>query len=102
VASSLRPIDGGPPAHQSAQGAEQRRIENAIRQESRQERDAIAGHVRYACLSADFHKYGGIRPAMHPASLRCSSVKYSRSMVQMIGVLVLATFDASIRSMSGC
>jgi uncharacterized protein len=29
-------------------------------------------------LSADFHKYGGIRPAMHPASLRCSSVKYSR------------------------
>jgi hypothetical protein len=29
-------------------------------------------------LSADFHKYGGIRPSMHPASLRCSSVKYSR------------------------
>jgi hypothetical protein len=29
-------------------------------------------------LSADFHKYGGIRPPMHPASRRCSSVKYSR------------------------
>jgi hypothetical protein len=29
-------------------------------------------------LSADFHKYGGIRPAMHPASRRCSSVTYSR------------------------
>src|SRR5206468_4911748 len=29
-------------------------------------------------LSADFHKYGGIRPAMHPAARRCSSVKYSR------------------------
>src|SRR2546425_4217982 len=29
-------------------------------------------------LSADFHKYGGIRPAMHPASRRCSSVKYTR------------------------
>jgi hypothetical protein len=29
-------------------------------------------------LGADFHKYGGIRPPMHPASQRCSSVEYSR------------------------
>ena len=31
-----------------------------------------------ARLSADFHKYGGIRPPMHPAPRRCSSVEYSR------------------------
>src|SRR5207247_10369559 len=48
------------------------------------------GRARRVCLvchamgsltqtfSADFHKYGGIRPAMHPASLHSSSVKYSR------------------------
>jgi hypothetical protein len=30
-------------------------------------------------LSADFHNYGGIRPAMHPAWLCCSALKYSRS-----------------------
>src|SRR5882672_7213199 len=29
-------------------------------------------------LSADFHKYGGIRPAMHPDWRRCSSLTYSR------------------------
>jgi hypothetical protein len=28
--------------------------------------------------SADFHNYSDIRLAMHPASLRCSSVKYTR------------------------
>src|SRR5204863_10203063 len=32
------------------------------------------GHM----LRADFHESGGIRPAMHPAWRRCSSVKYSR------------------------
>ena len=29
-------------------------------------------------LSGPFHKYGGIRPPMHPVPLRCSSVAYSR------------------------
>src|ERR1700722_2937073 len=29
-------------------------------------------------LSGSFHNYGGIRPRMHPAPRRCSSVKYSR------------------------
>ena len=29
-------------------------------------------------LSAPIHKYGGIRPPLHPGQLRCSSVEYSR------------------------
>jgi hypothetical protein len=29
-------------------------------------------------LSTPSHKYGGIRPPMHPGLLRCSSVKYYR------------------------
>src|SRR5206468_947831 len=29
-------------------------------------------------LGGPSHKYGGIRPPMHPASLRCSSLRYSR------------------------
>ena len=32
--------------------------------------------VRGLELSGSGHNYGGIRPAMHPASLRCSSLKY--------------------------
>jgi hypothetical protein len=35
-------------------------------------------HEEHGNPGADFHKYGGIRPPMHPASRRCSSVKYSR------------------------
>jgi hypothetical protein len=32
----------------------------------------------YRLLSADFHHYGNIRPAMYPAWRRCSALNYSR------------------------
>ena len=63
----------------------------------RTENKFLSGVVEQLRLSDPFRKYGGIRAAMYPLSLRCSSVKYDKGIrpPRALRKRRLAALDAS-------